>query len=155
MKMNSNRCIIIIKKGQAGFTLIEVLIALAIFSIGILAVAAMQIRAANSNMAAGKTTGNITWASEKSDILLGQRYDADDLDASVALHAPVSAADGIDNDRDGTIDEAGETGPVSIQWTVTQDTAVRDTKTVAITVTRTDSNPQKSVTVTQIVPEII
>jgi len=38
---------------------------------------------------------------------------------------------------------------------VTQDTAVLDTKTVVITATRTDSNPQKSVSVTQIVPEII
>jgi prepilin-type N-terminal cleavage/methylation domain-containing protein len=142
-------------KGQAGFTLIEVLIALAIFSIGILAVAAMQINAANSNTAAGKTTGNITWASDRVEGLLGQNYDASDLDATVPFVAPPSAADGIDNDRDGTIDEAGETGPVSIQWTVTRDTAVRDTKTVVLTVTRTDSNPQKSVAVTQIVPEII
>jgi type IV pilus assembly protein PilV len=153
MKMNANR--FFIKKNQAGFTLIEVLIALAIFSIGILAVAAMQISAANSNTAAGKTTGNITWVSDRSENLLCQDYDAADLNAGVPFVAPPSAADGIDNDRDGTIDEAGETGPVSIQWAVTQDTAVLDTKTVVITATRTDSNPQKSVSVTQIVPEII
>jgi prepilin-type N-terminal cleavage/methylation domain-containing protein len=149
--MNANR--FFIKKDQAGFTLIEVMIALAIFSIGILAVAAMQINAANSNTAAGKTTGNITWVSDRSENLLCQDYDATDLNAGAVV--PLSAADGIDNDRDGTIDEAGETGPVSIQWTVTQDTAVLDTKTVVITGTRTDSNPQKSVSVTQIVPEII
>ena len=40
------------EKGHHGFTLIEVLIAMAIFSIGILAVGAMQISSTNSNAGA-------------------------------------------------------------------------------------------------------
>jgi prepilin-type N-terminal cleavage/methylation domain-containing protein len=67
-----------------GFSLIEVLVAMAIFSIGILAVYSMQIHSIRGNTSARGITENITLASAKVEELLAQAYDHADLD--VGLH---------------------------------------------------------------------
>ena len=80
-------------------------------------------------------------------------------DLSAGNHA-VSAgnlamdSDGIDNNSNGQIDELGETGNISIEWTVIDDMPVNRTKTIQITVTRTGPGGQHSLTITQIIPEI-
>lgn len=81
----------------AGYTIIEVLIALAIFSIGIMAMGALQA-------ASLRTTGNIArmteaWAllDERAESLKAMPFYAND--------------DGIDNDGDGAIDEFDEEMP--------------------------------------------
>ena len=141
-----------------GFTLIEVLMALAIFSIGILAVGAMQISATRGNSSAGNVTSNLTWAMDRLEQLMMLPYGHADLTAgnhSVAAGNLALDSDGIDNDSDGRIDEAGETGNIAIQWTVTDNTPVNRNKTIQITVSRTGPGGPKSVTLTQVVPEII
>ena len=82
---------------SAGYTLIEILVALAIFSIGIMAMGALQ---GASLMSTGKTTRNtIAWA------LL-----EDQVESLKAL--PFYANDdNIDNDGDGDIDELTEEMP--------------------------------------------
>ena len=141
-----------------GFTIMEVLIGLAIFSIGILGVAAMQISATNGNSSAGRITSNMTWAFDRVEELMALPYTDAALSAgnhSVAAGNLTTVSDGIDNDSDGEIDEAGETGNISIQWTVTDDMPMNRTKTVQITVTRTGPGNPKTVTLTQVIPEII
>ncbi len=61
-------------KGNRGFTLIEVLIAMAIFVIGILGLFTMQITATNSNAAARKRTEALYWASNRMEILMDTPY---------------------------------------------------------------------------------
>jgi len=141
-----------------GFTLIEVLIGLAIFSIGILGVAAMQISATNGNSSAGRITSNITWAFDRVEELMALPYTDAALSAgnhSVTAGNLTTDSDGIDNDSDGGIDEAGETGTISLQWTVTDDMPMNRTKTIQITVTRTGPGGVRTVTLTQVIPEII
>jgi type IV pilus modification protein PilV len=58
-----------------GFTLIEVLMALAVFSIGILAIYAMQINAINGNSAARKRTEALSWAANQMEILKASSFD--------------------------------------------------------------------------------
>jgi len=86
-----------------GFSLIEVLIALAIFSIGILAVVSMQIASVNSNNNAYQTSMGMELASGQLENLM--RINFTDTELSTATS---------DNPH---------TGPVingySIQWTVT------------------------------------
>jgi len=145
-------------KQSQGFTFIEVLIAMAIFSIGILGVAAMQTSSTRGNSAAGGVTSNLTWAADRVEELMALPYAHADLIAgnhSVAAGNLTAATDGIDNNSDGRIDEAGETGNIAIQWIVTDDTPVRSTKTVQITVLRTGPGGQRTVTLTQVIPEII
>ncbi len=91
-----------VKTASAGFTMVEVLIALAVFSIGILAVFAMQISAINQNSAArmqSEATGVAVHTMER---LISAPYDHEDLNEDAA-----------DNPHEQTI------GPYRVQWNVT------------------------------------
>jgi type IV pilus assembly protein PilV len=141
-----------------GFTMIEVLIALTIFSFGILAVTALQVSTTRANSTAANVTANMTWAADRVEEFMALPYSHADLSAgnhSVSAGNLAMDSDGIDNNSDGQIDEAGETGNIAIEWTVIDDMPVNRTKTIEITLSRTDSWGQKSVTLTQVVPEII
>ena len=114
-------------KNNKGFSLIEVLIAVSIFSIGILAVASMQLAAINGNKVAGKNTKAVTWSCDRADRILSLPYTHADLDDAPApdgkTHTPGSEdSDGIDNNENGVIDESGETGQITIFWVVTEGT---------------------------------
>ncbi len=69
-----------------GYTLIEVLIALAIFSIGILAVSAMQINAINHNAAARIQTEATMKAVHWMERLIALPWDHDDLNEAGNPH---------------------------------------------------------------------
>ena len=58
------------KLSSKGFTLIEVLIAMAIFSIGILGVAQMQIMAIKGNATARMLTDTVVQATDQIELLL-------------------------------------------------------------------------------------
>ena len=95
--------------GQDGFTLIEVLIAMAIFAIGILGVAAMQIGAVNGNANARKSTELAHWATHQLENLMNEPYD--------------TVADGNRTE-----------GPYTLQWTVSgDDDPIPNTKTINVT----------------------
>ena len=80
----------------AGFTLIEVLLALAIFSIGLLAVASMQISSVTKNTSSRLNTMAVEYASDYMERLLGLGMDSDII------------GNGMDDDLDGTIDDDDE-----------------------------------------------
>ncbi len=129
-----------------GFTLIEVLIAITIFAIGILAVGSMQISAINTNAGARTYTTVVTLAKDRAEELLALPYDDADLVGSSdpgTPYAPAASADGIDNDEDGQIDEVGETGQVSVRWNVIEDQPLPGTKSIRVTVTRTVGTDQR------------
>ena len=107
-------------KDQHGYTLIEILIAMAVFAIGILAVFSMQMTSTSSNAVARGLTENYTAAMDKVEELLTLPYDDADLDPDpgVQPHTAATDADGIDNDVDGQIDEVGESGYITLSWEV-------------------------------------
>ena len=78
------------EKAGSGFTLIEVVIALAIFTIGILAVFSLQISSIGGNAAARGVTENVTAAAAKVEELMAVDYD--DLD-DLALESPYTDGD--------------------------------------------------------------
>jgi type IV pilus assembly protein PilV len=65
---------------EKGFTLIEILIAMAIFAFGILAVAAMQIKAIQGNSFAGGMTGASNIAQNKMEELIALPFNDAQLD---------------------------------------------------------------------------
>ena len=84
-----------------GFTLIEVLIVIAIFSIGILAVAAMQMTSTRGNASARRITEATAHAESQMENLMQQSYYHADLDPVGNPHASTQ-------------------GPYTINWNVTE-----------------------------------
>jgi type IV pilus assembly protein PilV len=129
-----------------GFSLIEVLIAVAIFAIGILAVGSMQLAAIKTNARSRNSMTVVTVAKDRAEQMMALPYDHADLVGSAApgtQHTPAADVDGIDNDEDGQIDEGGETGQVGITWNVIDDQPVAGAKTIRVTVTRTTGLRQR------------
>ena len=114
-----------IQKDQ-GFTLIEVLIAISIFAVGLLAVATMQISAINVNSTAGQMTTRMTWAQDKLEKLIALPYSDPWLQD---LGDPPSGEDSAGNLHQETSDD------YIISWTVTDNTPVPNTKLITVSVT--------------------
>lgn len=102
-----------------GFTIIEVLIAIAIFAIGFLAVGLMQINAMNTTNSARRHTEAIALAEDQAEMLRALPfYDRDqDLDGDGAVEPydilPDLATAGDDNPHEIDAD-----GPYTVRWTV-------------------------------------
>ncbi len=62
-------------RDDRGFTLLEVVVAIAILTFGLLAVATMQIGAIQGNSFAGRVTEGTTWAQDKLEKLMALPYD--------------------------------------------------------------------------------
>jgi type IV pilus assembly protein PilV len=112
-RLNSEQCN---ADMETGFSLIEVLVALAVFSIGLLAIFSMHFSSIKTNVVARGVTENITVATAKAEQLMALAYDHADLAAG--SYQKAQNADGIDNNLDGRVDEAGETGHLRIDWDV-------------------------------------
>ena len=131
-------------KNNKGFSLIEIVIAMSIFSVGILAVASMQIAAINGNKVSGKNTKAITWSCDRADRIMSLPYTHADLVVSTDTYTPAEDSDGVDNNENGVIDEAGETGQITISWDVADGT-VTNTKKIDFYVNRMISGDSRTV----------
>jgi type II secretion system protein I len=113
------------KPNETGFTLIEVLMAMAIFAIGILAVGSMQIAAMNGGASARRSTDAATIAQDQIEKIIAGDYDA--------LAAP---ADAVVNGR------------YSLNWTVAEEDlnadGNNDAKNVTVTVTWPDKGGDRN-----------
>lgn len=112
-----------------GFTIIEVMIVIGIFAIGILAVASMQVSAFQGNRSATLRTIAITLASERMENLISQDYGA-----------IVSGNQTVDN--------------FDISWTVTNDSPLAKTKTITATTTWNDRGESRNVNLSYILAKL-
>jgi len=108
------------KRGQRGFTLIEVLIAMAIFSVGMLAVGAMQITSTNTNASARIHTEEYTWVVDQIERLTALDYDHPELVATEPPATPLPPHSVVQ-------------GPYTVSWTVVDDTPVAGAKRITVT----------------------
>ena len=100
----------IILRKERGFTLIEVLLSIAILSFGLLAVAKMQGSAIQGNFFASGKTEAVTWAQDRMERLMALPY------ANVASGGPITQ------------------GNYDISWVVNAG-PVANTKSITVTVT--------------------
>jgi prepilin-type N-terminal cleavage/methylation domain-containing protein len=85
------------RENQSGFTILEVLIAISILTIGLLAVGQMQIMDIKWNYFSGNTTAALTLAEEKMEDLLGSGYStvvaADETNVNGIYHRITNVVD--------------------------------------------------------------
>jgi prepilin-type N-terminal cleavage/methylation domain-containing protein len=103
-------------KKENGYTLIEVLVSLTIFAVGMLAIAGMQTTAIRMNSIAGKLTNLSTWGMDKIEELSALSYSDPLLDSAGNPHQ-----EKLKN--------------YTISWIVIDDNPVTNTKNITVTVT--------------------
>jgi len=107
-------------KREKGFTLLEVMIALLILSIGLLGLAGLQIASTKSNSFSNQMTIGITLGQDGLEILRNLEYDDTQLNA------------GNHTDSDNPLRRLGDMG-FNRSWTVSED-AANKLKTITVTV---------------------
>ncbi len=134
---------------EKGFSLLEILIALSIFSIGLLAVAEMQIMAMKGNAFSSKTTGGTTLAQDQMEQLMALTYSSQTTDNN--LVDTDSDGDAGLNDATTTTADFNQTQDTyTIYWNISDDSVMPNTKTINVIVTWDNS----SVSIQNIKPRI-
>jgi type IV pilus modification protein PilV len=118
------------KSNQKGFSLIEILIAITVFAIGILAVAGMQITAIKGNSFANDLTKATTLAQDRMEKLISLPYiDLEDANATE--------------------------GRYNISCNIDTDYPINNTKEIRVIIRWTDKGAQKRVSITSMKADII
>jgi type IV pilus assembly protein PilV len=122
---------------RKGFALIEVLMAMVIFTVGILALTGLQITTISGNAEARMQTEATAIGARVVEQLRSLPFDHDDLVAKVDPHSL----------------SASGSRPYTVDWTVRADTPVNGTKTVRVTVTPFNKINGRTVTISTIIAE--
>ncbi len=139
--------------GESGFTLLEVILAVAILCFGLLAVASMQVSAIRGNAFANDVTEGTSWASDKLDKLLQQGLvDYDDPDLA---DTDGDGSGGLGHDTAATADGHEDQGDYRIYWNIAEDHILERTKTIQVIVQWGDHGQTKEMSLRGIVPEIV
>ena len=108
-------------KAQQGFSLIEVLIALAIFSIGILAVSSLQVSASMQSRNSSEITQASAIAFNQMEELMLRPFDHNDLSPALNPHLLASGKyriqwNAIDSDLNGDTINESKTVELTVSW---------------------------------------
>ena len=155
---------VVIKKrdNDKGFTLLEIIVAISILTVGFLAVASMQVLAIKGNTSASGFTEATSWASDQMEKLMVLPFDhADLMDTDGDGTDQDANGDGVDDDEGNfgledvtanTADHQVIQGRYIVYWNIAIDIEADDTKTVNVIVTWTDHGIQKRVSIRNIIP---
>jgi prepilin-type N-terminal cleavage/methylation domain-containing protein len=140
------------KINEKGFTLVEILIAIAIFAIGILAIGKMQLSAITGNYFANDMTKAVTFAQDRIEKLISLPYNDDPLNE---VHIDGDA--GLDANTTATADhsELNVGGRYDIFWNIAPDHYLKNTKTIRVIVRWSDKGTQKAIALTSMKADII
>ncbi len=147
--------------GQKGFTLLEVIVAISILTVGLLAVASMQGSAIIANATATNITDATTFASDRLEKLASLGYNDTDLEDTDGDGAAGLGDRGFDGDPlTGTDADHGITRQnargktYSVYWNVAENDAREGTKTIQVIVAWKDHGKAKQLMLRHIKPHI-
>ncbi len=112
-------------KPEKGYTLIEILIAITILSVGMLALASLQTSGIRTNSTANRMTTRATWAQDRIEKLMAMPYS----DPWLEVAGNSGGLDSDDNTHSITSDN------YTISWVVANDNPVANAKLITVTVT--------------------
>jgi len=146
---------------QKGFTLLEVIVAISILTVGLLAVASMQGSAIMANASATDVTDATTLAADRLEKLASLAYDDTDLFDTDSDGAAGLGDTGVDNnpatgnDADyGITWQTARGKTYSVYWNIAVDDARVGTKTIQVIVAWQDHGRTKQLTLRHIKPHI-
>ena len=120
---------------QKGFSLIEVIVSITIFTAGLLAVATMQLTSMSGNLSARTAVESVAIGQDIAETFQGLNFDHPDL--IVGDHGPVSQ------------------GFYSYSWNVAEDSIMPGTKTIALTVQYNQGAASKRTRITLLKPDVL
>lgn len=118
-----------IKKGHdTGFTIVEVLIAISILTVGMLATASMQISAIRGNDLSGSTTEAVNLAQQQLETIINMNYNNPAIaDSQTGNNADLSSITIVDSQQ--------ASGKYTIITNVADNAPITNTKTIVVIVT--------------------
>ena len=149
------------KEKQKGFTLLEVIVAISILTVGLLAVASLQGSAIMANASATDVTDATTIASDRIEKLAALAYDNTDLvdtdgDGVTGLddtkfdNNPLTGADA----DYGITEQTARRKTYFVYWNIAVDNPKAGTKTIQVIVAWQDHGRTKQLTLQDIKPHI-
>ena len=124
---------------QHGFTLLEIMIAIFVFSVGLLGLATMQVSAVRGNNFSDTLTEAANLATDRMEKIMAAGYntvaDTDD-----------DGAGGLNDATVATADDQEVQGIYQIFWNVAEDVTVNNTKTVNIIITWIERGATRTLT---------
>ena len=125
--------------GNTGFTLIEVLLAMAIFTIGILAIGSLQLAAIKGDSTARFSTEAAVLAQDTLERLIAQRLDPD------AAQLPAEFRSDLNHDPSRPFEDS--TGKYTVDWVVSPlHSPIDNAVTIDMTVTWLERGNTRSIT---------
>jgi len=118
------------QRAQGGLTLLEVMIALVILSIGLLALSGMQITSINANGSGFKSTTAVSLADQRMQQLKNLSFSDPSLTAGAHAETPLKVSVGTSDGVHGVV--------YNRSYTVTDSSPIAGVKLIAYTVTWTD-----------------
>lgn len=146
-----------VNPGDTGFTLVEIMIAICILGVGLLAVANMQTNSVYSNSLSGNTTAALTLAEDMMEDLLGMDWNDANLSDTTFLNNftnnvgqyldtrldSIRFTDHIQTNLDETGTVNGQAGGNFTRiWNIADNTPIANTKTICVIVTWGASNSE-------------
>jgi Tfp pilus assembly protein PilV len=155
--MNDIRKLTNWSKDAKGDTIIEVLMAICILAVGILAVVTMQTVSLKGNTTSSNITDGVVVAMDQIEKLMERSWDHSDLDSAsgAAAHDETSPLEAYCELNNAHNTHQVTQGQHTIKWDITDDDVISDTKTINMTVTWWTWGRNSRVSVQQVIPRII
>ncbi len=124
-----------IQRCEKGYSLMELMIVIAILAIGLMAIFSLQLSSIQGNFVSKTRSGGVSYATEKMEWLMCQPWDGADL--SNGNHGPETS------------------GIYSLNYKIDDADLAEDTKTISISVTWKEKKTEKEILIYNTIPWVI